>query len=59
MIPLEELCIGHITPRREECRGCKIDEGNKNCPNYKTKIDVILEKQPYLLQNLGGTPTYQ
>jgi hypothetical protein len=58
MIPLEEVCIGHITPRRENCRVCKLDEGNKYCPNYKTRTEVIQEKQPYLLPKyLVETPT--
>lgn len=38
---LEEMCVGHITPRHENCRDCSIDNYNLNCPYYKSRKQAI------------------
>jgi len=43
---LEKVCIGHINYRGEDCKGCKIDEGNKQCPNYLSQKDAIKLYRP-------------
>lgn len=48
-IPLEEICIGHIVPRREDCKECKIDEYNKNCPYYKNRVELVKEREYFSL----------
>ena len=34
MKKLEEVCLGHLTSLKKECKGCKEDEFNKNCDKY-------------------------
>jgi hypothetical protein len=57
-VSLEEICVGHINPRIQDCSMCRIDEHNKDCPSYKTRVQIIKEWQPYLLFQ-EGTPTFQ
>ena len=43
---LEQICIGHINPRNENCKGCKMDEDNYHCPNYLSQIDAVRIYRP-------------
>jgi transposase len=45
-IVLEDVCIGHINPSKDNCKYCSIDDNNKNCPSYKSRLEAIKEMRP-------------
>jgi hypothetical protein len=45
-LKLEDVCIGHINPRGEDCKGCKKDEENYHCPRYLSQKDAIRLYRP-------------
>jgi len=48
-IQLEErtrICIGHIQERNENCKVCRMDEYNFNCPQYLSQKDAIRIYRP-------------
>ena len=45
-LKLELICIGHITPRSDDCKSCKTDEYNSNCPRYLSRKEAIKVYRP-------------
>jgi hypothetical protein len=57
-LKLEErvkICVRHINPFDENCRGCRIDEDNYHCPDYLSQKDAIrLYRPEYTFQLTKG-----
>lgn len=46
VIKLEDVCIGHINSRNEDCRSCKMDEHNEDCSDYLNRTQAIEKYRP-------------
>ena len=50
----ENICIGHLAPQNKRCYGCKSDEDNLMCEDYKSvglyviKLDTVPEREELL-----------
>lgn len=45
-LKLEEVCVGHIQSRNENCKICRMDEDNYHCPKYLSQKDAIKLYRP-------------
>jgi hypothetical protein len=48
-IRLEDVCVWHINPGNDECRNCKIDEHNYDCPKYLGRMQSIKRFEPEMV----------